>query len=618
MCGIVGIINKENPIDGNLLQKMNDVLFHRGPDDEGYFVSENVGLAMRRLSIIDLEGGKQPIYNEDKSIVVVFNGEIYNFLQLRDELQKKGHRFYTNSDTEVIVHLYEEYKYDCVNYLRGMFAFALYDKNEKTLFLVRDRLGIKPLYYSVMNDGLCFASEMKSLLLHPAINKEINLEALDEYLTYLYIPQEKSIFKNIKKLLPGYILIYKNGEVETKQYWNIDFSKETKLDEHEIIEELKKCLEEAVKLHLISDVPLGAFLSGGIDSSAVVAFMSKVTSKVKTFSIGFDVKEYDELKYAREISKRFSTEHYELIASPNYLELLPSIIEHLDEPFGDASAIPTYLVSQMTRKYVKVALSGDGGDELFAGYTWTKKQKFLETYKKLFGNLNLQRFFNKLPTGVSTSKIDKIRRFLYDANLSPLASFARRVTCFDDELKNKLYTPLLKNELGNYNSYQAVEKYFNNNLNNIEKMLLFDTKVYLPDDILTKVDRMSMAHSLEVRPPLLDHKLVELCATIPVSLKIKGITTKYIFKKMLSEVLPPLILKQRKQGFSIPLDTWIRGDLKNWCRDILENSVLVKEGYLKNDTIAWMFDMHINRKLNLSHQIWGVIVLDFWWRKYVN
>ena len=569
MCGIVGLIHPEGKAaEPEILRAMNTALRHRGPDDEGYWVNRNVGLAMRRLSIIDLAGGHQPISNEDETIWTVFNGEIYNHAVVREELIQKGHRFKTRSDTEVIVHLYEEEGEAFVQRLRGMFAIALWDAREQKLLLYRDRVGIKPLHYWFKDGTLLFGSEIKALLEHPEVGREISLEALSDFLSYLYIPTPRSIYREILKLPAGHFLRWVQGRIEVEPYWDFSYREEKGIRESEWVERLNAKLEEAVKLHLVSDVPVGAFLSGGTDSSSIVAWMSRLSAKaVKTYSIGFQDDQFNELPYAREVARHCGTDHHEKVVEADAFRLLPKILSGFDEPFADSSAIPTYLVSEFAREELKVVLSGDGGDELFAGYLWTRKEDWLERYRRLPLSLRrqIERFFLKKDyhplreTGVSSL----LQRFLFDAMLAPAESFARRAMSFQPWMKEKLFEPWVAKELGREASLDPVRSFFNrdNARSVMDKFLYLDSKIYLPDDLLTKVDRMSMIHSLEVRVPLLDHELVELAGSIPFSLKLKGRTTKYILKRSVQGMLPPRILQQRKQGF---LFRFSAGSAGNW------------------------------------------------------
>src|SRR5215203_5992453 len=448
MCGIVGFINANSrPASRELLERMNACIVHRGPDEDSFFVHEAVALAMRRLAIIDLAGGQQPIFNQDKSSVIVFNGEIYNFQELREDLEARGHEFQTNCDTEVIVHLYDEYGADCVTYLRGMFAFAIWDFRDRSLFIARDRVGKKPLLYSHQTDGsLVFGSEFTALLSHPSLSREVDFEAIDNYLSYLCVPAPLTAFKQIRKLEPGHWLRWKDGRIETQRYWRPDFSTKIKITEEEAIEETTRILREATKLRLISEVPLGAFLSGGVDSSAVVAMMAQESSEpVKTFSIGFEEQDFSELKYARKVA-----EHNEFIVRPNAVEVLPTLVEHYGEPYADSSAIPTYYVSKETRKHVTVALNGDGGDECFAGYERYAAMRLSERYRKLPGVLRegvIRQAVGLLPSSeIKRGRVRSLKRFLRSASLPPVERYLRWVSTFDTDAKGELYSEEFRHE----------------------------------------------------------------------------------------------------------------------------------------------------------------------------
>ena len=623
MCGIAGIIHPESKggVDPDILRAMNASLKHRGPDDEGYWSHNQVGLAMRRLSIIDLEGGRQPISNETQDVWTVFNGEIYNFIQLRQELISKGHRFRTRTDTEVLVHLYEEEGEEFVQRLRGMFAIALWDGRAHKLFLYRDRLGIKPLHYWFKDGTLLFASEIKALLEYPEVSREISLSALSDYLSFLYIPTPKTIYREISKLPAGHYLCYAQGEIKIQSYWDIGYQETPEIREEEWVEKLQAALNESVKLHLVSDVPVGAFLSGGIDSSTVVAWMSRLNSApVKTYSLGFRDDAYNELPFAREAAKYCGGEYHEKIVEVDAFRLLPKIISGFDEPFADSSAIPMYLVSEFARQDLKVVLSGDGGDELFAGYLWTRKEAYLEKYrglpkplKKAFATLFLRKGYRPLR---EASRLSLIQRFLYDAQLSPPESFSRRAMCFQPWMKENLFEPWVSRELKEESSLDLVHSIFarDNAGSLLEKFLYLDSKIYLPDDLLTKVDRMSMAHSLEVRVPLLDHKLVELAASIPFSLKLKGRTTKYILKQAMKRMLPPKILKQRKQGFSIPIHRWFREDLASFSKRILLEEKCLSRRFFRPAYVQWLLEEHQNGRQRFGSQLYALVIFELWSR----
>ncbi len=622
MCGIVGIIHPEGkgPVDPEVLRLMNTSLTHRGPDDEGYWVSENIGLGMRRLSIIDLEGGHQPISNETGDIWTVFNGEIYNFRELRQELIEKGHRFQTRSDTEVIVHLYEEEGEELVQKLRGMFAIALWDGQSRKLLLCRDRLGIKPLHYWFRNGTLLFASEIKALLEVPEVSREISLSALSDYLSFLYIPTPKTIYQEIQKLPPGHLLRYEEGRIEIEPYWDLSYQPNYSISEGEWIERLRAALAEAVKSHMMSDVPLGAFLSGGVDSSTVVSWMSRENHlPVKTYSIGFPDGRFNELPFAREVARYCGAEHREKMAEVDAFQLLPKIISGFDEPFADFSAIPTYLVSEFAKEEVKVALSGDGGDELFGGYLWTRKEVWLEKYRKLpaaarksIESVLLKENYRPLR---ESGTLSALQRFVYDAGLTPYESFARRATCFQPWMKRELLEPWVL-EQAEDKSLETLRSFYERGAAEsvIDKFLYLDSKVYLPDDLLTKVDRMSMLHSLEVRVPLLDHKVVELASSIPFSLKVRGRTTKYILKKAMQGLLPANILKQRKQGFALPLEQWFRGELYAFAKKVLLEGPGLSRRFFRREYVTRLLEENRAGRQRFGNQLYALVVFELWCR----
>lgn len=623
MCGIVGIIHPETKeaVDSGILRLMNSSLRHRGPDDEGYWIHENVGLAMRRLSIIDLEGGHQPISDESGNIWTVFNGEIYNFPELQKELIQKGHRFRTRSDTEVIVHLYEEEGEGFVERLRGMFALAIWDARTRRLLLYRDRIGIKPLHYWFRNGTLLFASEIKALLEYPEVGREISLPALSDYLSFLYIPAPRTIYQEIQKLPAGNFLSWQGDKIEIRPYWDFSYTPGPRLGEEEWAEKLRETLDESVRLHMMSDVPLGAFLSGGVDSSTVVAWMSRSSRvPIKTFSIGFPDDQFNELPYARTVAKHFRAEHREKMVEADAFSLLPKVIGAFDEPFGDSSAIPTYLVSEFARQEVKVALSGDGGDELFAGYLWTRKEVWLEKYRRFPLSLRkkLERLF--LRDGYrplrETSGRSLVQRFLYDAGLPPAESFARRAMSFQPWMKEGLFQDWARKELGAEESLDLIRSFYECDPAGslMDKFLYLDSKIYLPDDLLAKVDRMSMCHSLEVRVPLLDHKVVEQAGTIPFPLKLKGSTTKYIFKKAMKGLLPPDILKQRKQGFSIPIQRWFRNELSEFAGKVLLEDHSLARRYFRPEYLRQLLEGHRSGRQRFGTQLYALVVFELWCR----
>ncbi len=627
MCGICGIYGLE---DKSLLQRMSNMLSHRGPDDEGYYYDQDVMLGMRRLKVIDLETGNQPIYNEDRSIVVVYNGEIYNFREIRKDLEKKNHTFSTNSDTESIVHLYEEYGDACVNQIRGMFAFALWDSKRKRLILARDRVGIKPLYYYSKGGAFAFASEIKSLLIHPGISKEINFKALHNYLTFLYVPGPETIFKNVMKLLPGHILIFENGKPVTKQYWDItggdyDFRGLEKRSENELSEQMFELLHESIEKHMISDVSLGVFLSGGTDSASIVAIASEMSAKpVKTFSIGFDDAYYNELDNAKLVAERYGTDHHEFVVAPPDMDFIEEIIGSFDEPFADSSAIPTYFVSKCAREHVTVALSGDGGDEIFGGYGNYKADKICHYYRKLPGLFRddlIPFFINGLQEKEDPfSANQQLKKLLKMSRMSPESGHVFWLSVFNNDLKDKLYkTDLLRNLLV-HDSLDRYQEYFDrfNGNDFLNKYIKADIKTVLPDDYLTKVDRMSMMNSLEVRVPFLDHKLLEFGAAMPGKYKLNGFTSKYLLKKIMKNRLPDAIVNGKKKGFSVPLSKWFKQDFSVLIEKYLSEEVVSKRGYFNYDTIAMLSKEHKSGKQDNSKFLWTLICFEIWHRKFMD
>ena len=623
MCGIAGFVG-----DGNwghqdraaVLDRMCRVIEHRGPDDQGVFIKGDVALGMRRLSIIDLAGGHQPISNEDGAVTVAFNGEIYNYRELQKELKARGHVFKTNSDTETIVHSYEEYGEQCVSHLRGMFAFALWDERDKKLLMARDRVGKKPLYYSVASSGaFIFGSELKVLLEHPEMTCEIDLEAIDEYLSFGYVPDPLCICRGVKKLPPGHYLTLVDGAISIKKYWDFSFQPAPFRDEEEILEQLRAHLDEATRTRLIADVPLGAFLSGGIDSTAVVGLMARNMSQpVKTFSIGFNEDQFSELEYARLAANRFGTDHHEFIVTPEICEIVDELVWHFDEPFADSSAIPTYMVSKLAREHVKVVLSGDGGDELFAGYdryvTDRKRSGFARLPRTLRHGMMMP-LSRRLPHGAWG------RNFIHNIALDPLDRYIDSVSVFTSLNKASLCT-------GNFLAQLPGQGRAADCLRDsaaqaktgelLDQILYIDSKMYLPGDILTKVDRMSMAVSLEVRSPLLDHKLIEFVATIPASMKLRGLESKHILKRAVREIVPAEILNRSKQGFGLPIGAWINHQLRERMRDTLTDLRARQRGYVRPEYVSKLLDEHERGRRDHSTQLWSLLMLELWHRTFVD
>ncbi len=617
MCGIAGIFEFESgaKASAEAVRRMCEVIRHRGPDDQGIYCQGPIGLGARRLSIIDLTTGHQPLANEDQSVWVVFNGEIYNFRELRQKLEGLGHRFSTATDTEVIVHLYEEYGVDFVRHLRGMFAIALWDNRAHRLLLVRDRLGIKPLYYWQQANRLVFGSELKCLLQLPGTRPSIDLESLNRYLSLGYIPDPDTIFQGVRKLPPGRLLLVEAPTVREQQYWELPWPEESAPpSEEECCEQLRELLRESVRLRLVSDVPLGALLSGGIDSSTVVAVMSRLLDRpVKTFSIGFSEEDFNELAYARQVARHLGTEHHELVVRPQAAHLFGRLIGYFDEPFGDASAVPTFLVSQLARESVTVALSGDGGDELFAGYDRypeASRQRLFDRLPRAFRRNVLLPLSQKLPYGAYGKSYlrrmalnDGLERYL-DAVLLPLP------------IKERLVTPGFRAEVNTLDCSEVLRQFVPNGHRYLllDRIVYLDTKTELPGDILTKVDRMSMAHSLEVRVPLLDHRLVEYVARLPMRYKLRGATTKYLFKKAFGDLLPPGILTRRKMGFALPLPHWFAHDLREFLRDVLFDPRALQRGYFNATFVDALVREHARGRRDNSSLLWRLLALEIWHR----
>ncbi|MCM8782060.1 MAG: asparagine synthase (glutamine-hydrolyzing) [Candidatus Omnitrophica bacterium] len=637
MCGICGKIslNSQSDVSEGLIRKMCAMLAHRGPDDEGIYVKETrnprsetrIGLGHRRLSIIDLSSaGHQPMSNENGTIWFVMNGEIYNFLELKEILEKHGHLFKSRSDPEVLIHLYEEKGIDCLGALRGPFAFALWDEKRQILFLARDRIGKKPLYYFFQDTTLIFGSEIKAILQDPIVSVEVNRPAITNYLSYGYIPTPQTMFKNIMKLPPAHFMVYKNGNIKIQKYWELDFSKKVKLSEEEYSRRLLESIEEATKIRLVSDVPIGALLSGGIDSSTVVYMMSKINSgSVKTFSIGFDEKAYSELRYARLIANQFGTEHHEYIVTPDAIELLPKLVWHYNEPYADSSALPSYYVAKMTRQKVRVALNGDGGDEDFGGYErWmaARYAEFIGNTPLPFKKRLIKYIAEKIPESSEFKDFKtRLRRFLLIALKPYRERHYNWVTIFRDYEKDDLFSDEFKKELlGNRNSFSYLNNAFEsfNSYDIVDAVMFADIKTNLLDDLLVKMDIATMANSLEGRSPFLDYRLMEFCAAMPSNMKVRGLKLKYIIKKALRGKLPKEILSRGKMGFGVPLDKWFRKELKDYSYDILMSDRCIKRGHFKKDKIKSLLDEHIEGKVNNGAKIWSLLNLELWYRIFID
>jgi len=627
MCGICGQINLNNEsVDENLLKSMTSCLLHRGPDDEGIYLKNNVGLGHRRLSIIDLSPlAHQPMSNEDGTIWIVYNGEIYNFPELREDLRKKGHIFRSKSDTETIIHLYEEYGAECLKYLRGMFAFALWDEKSQSLFLARDRIGKKPLYYRHSQNTFVFASEIKSILQDRSFLRKPDHAAIHHYLTYQYVPSPWTAFEGIKKLPPAHYLVLKNGHAKIERYWKLSFLPKHKIKEEDLKKEIIERLKEAVRIRLISDVPLGAFLSGGIDSSATVALMSGMMNEpVKTFSIGFKEKAYDELKYAKMIANRFRTSHTEFMVEPRAIELIDKLVWHYNEPFADSSAIPTYYVSKLAREHVTVILNGDGGDEDFAGYGRYVANEFSRVIHRFFPTpvaKAILPFVMAMPHGTDPDNFFwRLKRFLQEYIKSPEMRNAHWLCHFTTEMKSELYADGFLSQFSGIDSFELLlDKYKEAEAESfLDKTLYADVMMYLPDDLLVKVDVASMANSLEARSPFLDHEFMEFIARIPSELKLRGRTTKYILKEALKGILPDEVLYREKMGFGVPLDHWFRNELKEMAYDTLLSDRALQRGYFKKEAVKKILDEHLAGKWNWHNHIWNLLMLELWHRMFID
>jgi asparagine synthase (glutamine-hydrolysing) len=626
MCGISGIVYRDRQRSVSLgdLKRMCSTLIHRGPDDEGFFVDGNAGLGMRRLNVIDLMTGHQPISNEDKRIWIVFNGEIYNYPELRSELEKRGHRFSTRSDTETIVHAYEEYGEDCVNKFNGMFAFALWDRTNQRLVLARDRLGVKPLYYFLNDRCLVFGSELKAILEYREIPRNIDFEALNTFLTFEYIPAPLSIFKDVKKLLPGHLLILQDGEVSIRRYWDLHFSP-LQGSEKDYAATLYDLLKDSVRMRLVSDVPLGAFLSGGIDSSTIVCLMSETMDRpVKTFSIGFDDPSYNELRYARMVARHFGTDHHELTLKPDIVNLVRDLIERLDEPLSDVSIFPTYLVSRLARENVTVVLSGDGGDELFAGYEWYVADKIARYYHVLPAVMR-DRWIPKAisclpPSPRKKGFINKLKRFVEGSVLSDSLQHFRWNIFLTEAEKGLLYSEDLKKSVDHLDPCSHFTAYLNafKNADRLWQEQFADIKTYLVDDILVKVDRMSMANSLEARTPYLDFRVVEFVAGLPSHLKLNGLNTKYLLKRCMTGKLPQEILNRKKEGFSIPMKNWLRHEIRPLMQEVLSTKQIEENGFFNPRHVEKLKSDHLQGIANHSHQLWSLIIFEMWRQRYLG
>jgi asparagine synthase (glutamine-hydrolysing) len=629
MCGICGVFHFDGQSPSRqILSAMTNSLRHRGPDAGGTHIKGAVGLGHRRLAVIDLsERGRQPMSIEDDSIWITYNGEIYNYIDIKHALESLGHIFHSESDTEVILHAYKEWGIDCLEHFNGMFAFALWDDRIKKLWLVRDRLGIKPLFYFHRNDRFLFASEIKSILCDPSVGREVDLEGLHHYLSFNYTPAPYTLFEGIRQLLPGhYVFVDGDGHFTCKAYWDVSYQRKRTEQEAELIQEFASRLSESVKMQMVSDVPLGAFLSGGVDSSSIVYWMSRHSNQpVKTFSIGFQEKSYNELIYAKTVAERCNTDHYEHVVLPDASNVLPKIVWHAEEPTADSSMLPVYYLAKMTRESVTVALSGDGADETLAGYE-TYSAYYLGQLYRLLPGIIRQKVLNPIITSlpVSYTKMSwdfKLKSFVRGVEGDYEARHASWRTIFDEEAKRYIYSDEMSGFLKKINSLSLYTSAFNqaDSMHPLDRMLYADTRFYLPNDMLVKVDRMSMAHSLEVRVPFLDHNLVEFAASLPPKMKLhyffKG---KYILKKMLRQALPGIPVWRKKQGFNVPKGIWFVGELRDFVFDNLSSSQINRMGIFKPEKVSQLVNEHIAKEKDNSHQIWGLLYLSLWWQQFIN
>ena len=625
MCGIAGFVESPSvaepfPAERRraLIGAMCDAIRHRGPDDEGAWSDHGVAIGMRRLSIIDLAGGHQPIHNEDRTVWIVFNGEIYNFGELRRQLEQAGHRFYTSTDTEAIVHAYEQWGAAAISRLRGMFGLAIWDTRSRTLLLARDRIGIKPLHYAERNGRLYFGSEIKSILCAPGVDREIDLDALDHYLSFLYTPRERSIFRGVQKLPPGHMLVWQDGRHRVERYWEVPADEHFEGSEADAVAALREVLADAVRSHLVSDVPLGAFLSGGIDSSVIVGLMAETAgARVKTFSIGFDEPAFDELTHARRVADHFGTDHHELVVKPDAIRILDALIAHFDEPFADSSAIPTWYVSEMARKHVTVVLSGDGGDELFGGYDRYLPHPRVAAFDR-YGPKALRRVATlaaaRLPHGA------RGKNFLRHVGRDEKGRYIDAIRFFSADEKPALLDAGLRRRLAGPDPEYVLSQHFDRfaQLPWTSQMMRFDTETYLPEDVLTKVDRMSMAHSIESRVPLLDSEVIAFASGLPAGMKIKDGRRKHILKEVAATLLPKDIVDRRKQGFGVPIGVWFRGNLRELFADTLLSARTLQRGYFQPAFVRLLVNEHLAGKRDHTLRLWQLVVFERWHQQYVD
>jgi asparagine synthase (glutamine-hydrolysing) len=621
MCGIAGIVSAGAP-DAGLVRRMCEAMVHRGPDGVGFHDDEHATLGMRRLAIIDVAGGDQPVYNEDRTVAAVFNGELYNFGELRESLRERGHRFTTQGDTECLVHLYEQYGDDLVHRLRGMFAFAIWDVRRRRLLLGRDRVGKKPLYWRSEGASLSFGSELKSLVQDPAMSREVDPVALHHYLTYQYVPAPWSIYRGVQKLQPGHLLVWQDGAHEIRRYWRLNFTPHPVPDEDEAAERLRELLLEATRIRMISERPLGAFLSGGIDSSAVVAAMAlQGGGRVKTFSIGFDEQRFDERRYARLLAEKYDTDHHEMVVTPSALDVLPTLAWHFDEPFADSSAIPSFYVARMSRERVTVVLNGDGGDECFGGY-----RRYLAMARTQHINApgRVRPYLTRAGAylagrGETGSRLHKAGRVMELIGQPGPRRYARLMSYFTPEQKHALYTDAMREQLAGVDSYALLDEAFAASRadSDVGRFIDIDVNTYLPGDLLVKMDIATMANSLEARSPFLDHHLMAWAAGLPTGLKVRAGTTKYLLKKAMTDWLPPELINRPKMGFGVPLAAWLRTELRELSWDVLTDRTARSRGFFRPEAVSRLLVEH-QEGHDHGSRLWALIQFELWHRMFVD
>jgi asparagine synthase (glutamine-hydrolysing) len=618
MCGICGFINldRRRPADRGVLESMRDAIRHRGPNDAGALIDGAIGLGHRRLSIIDIAGGHQPMANEDESIWIVFNGEVYNYIELRARYLEGRHRFASSSDTEVMIHLYEEFGKDCVTHFNGMFAFAMWDRRTQTLLLARDRVGVKPLYYTVQAGAFIFASEIKAILQHPGVARRVDPVAVDEFMTYGYVQGARTAFDGIFRLPEGHTLTLRDGAIAIERYWDLEFKPDETRSEQDHIDRVRELLDDAIRLRLRSDVPLGVLLSGGVDSSAVVGLLSRDVGRIKTYSIGFDAgHEYNELHHARRLAQHFGTDHHETILAPDvFRDFIPNFVYYMDEPVTEAAAVSLYYVCELAARDVTVILSGEGSDELFAGYPIYRYMRMIERYRRV-------------PSAVRGMLEPVMRGLRPDAKLDkyltlaaqPLEQRYLNVHLYDPRLRRALYTTDFA-AAGHQDPFEPIAGIYEHtrHWDLLSRLLYLDTRSWLPNDILIKADRMSMAKSLELRVPFLDYRLIEYAATIPSRYKLRGATTKYILKAMLKDVVPPWVLDRKKMGFPTPLSLMFRKQLSGYVRDTLTDATIRRRGYFEPSTVHRLVDEHMAGAEDHHSALWRMIIMEEWHRQFID